>query len=272
MKIEEIKIKDIVLKDNVRTKNYDTYKMTELMNSIKQDGLLQPIGLIKDNGDYSILFGNRRLMAIKKLGRDRINAVVFENKKDADILIMNMVENMQRVDVSVIEQGRIIQRLQTMDLTLSEVSARLSIPLSRVKAINNIFLGIPKHFRNKLAFMETSASTRKGNIPVSIANHVVSLAREYRLSNDNVNYILEEVKKRELSSSHIRYFAKMLSRKIGVEEALDKLGHVVIVRLDVIVDTEELESLCKKHDLGKRQLVGKIVNGSITDKLKTIIL
>jgi ParB family chromosome partitioning protein len=107
MEVVKLKISEVVLKDNSRGQIGDD--LSELMSSIKTHGLLQPIGVIKSKRGkkYEVVYGNRRYNAVKKLGIKTIQAVILK-VNDADKLILNLVENIQRKDVPVSEQARYI--------------------------------------------------------------------------------------------------------------------------------------------------------------------
>ena len=68
MKIQEIPIKEIKILDNIR-QIIKEQEMPYLMQSIKENGLLQPIGVKADKVGYTLIWGFRRLMAYKKLAQ-----------------------------------------------------------------------------------------------------------------------------------------------------------------------------------------------------------
>ena len=83
--------------------SFDADTLAELAESIRQHGVLQPIGVRRgSNADrYEILFGERRFRAAQIAGKVDIPAVVYENLDDADAAILTALENLQRGRISI---------------------------------------------------------------------------------------------------------------------------------------------------------------------------
>ncbi|WP_243342247.1 ParB/RepB/Spo0J family partition protein [Anaerococcus sp. AGMB09787] len=110
--IQSIPINQIDPRDDQPRQNFDEEAIDSLAQSIKEYGLLNPIVLTKANGSdkYQILAGERRYRASKKLGLDKIDAIVrVYNKKDVDIL--SLIENIQREDLSAYEEALAYKKL-----------------------------------------------------------------------------------------------------------------------------------------------------------------
>ena len=93
-----------------RTK-FDEEELDELTESIKQLGIIQPITLRKlDNDRYQIISGERRVRASKSAGKTTIPAYV-RTANDQEMLLMGLVENIQRSDLDPIDIAISYQRL-----------------------------------------------------------------------------------------------------------------------------------------------------------------
>src|SRR2546426_9562501 len=109
----ELPIKDIRPNPLQPRKTVDPAALEELVSSIKQAGLLQPIVVRKaagGNGAFELIAGERRLRACQQLGWERIPAV----QRDADdrtLLTLALIENLQRDDLSPVDEGRGYDRL-----------------------------------------------------------------------------------------------------------------------------------------------------------------
>jgi len=95
--------------------NFDEAKLGELANSIKASGVIQPIVVRLGhqhilNGRYTLITGERRLMASKKAGKATIPAIVRE-VSNMQAMEMTIIENLQRADLNAMEQARAYQRL-----------------------------------------------------------------------------------------------------------------------------------------------------------------
>src|SRR5690606_21208521 len=102
LKVREIDIRAIKQGDNSRM-SYGHIEMAKLMQSMKHEGLLHPIGVRKDGNGFVVIYGNRRLLAAQKLGWKTIAATELEDTGEADELFKNLNENMHRKDVSLAE-------------------------------------------------------------------------------------------------------------------------------------------------------------------------
>lgn len=92
-------------------KDFKDDRLKDLMESIKQKGVLQPV-LVRQLGDdsFELLVGERRWRAVKTLGLDKIPAIVKETK-DSDSLEISLIENLQRDDLNPMEEAAAYKRL-----------------------------------------------------------------------------------------------------------------------------------------------------------------
>ena len=86
-------------------------ELSELANSIKQQGLIQPIVLRRVGDRYQIISGERRTRASKLAGFSTIKAQVYENLDDKVMSEWALIENIQRVDLNPVEIARSYQKL-----------------------------------------------------------------------------------------------------------------------------------------------------------------
>lgn len=108
-------------------KLFDQEALEELAASIKAHGLLQPIKVRADGtGGYMIVCGERRWRAHKLLGAETILAVV-ESLSDDDLADAAIVENLQRRNITPLEEARAFQARLDAGLTVEELAARLGI-------------------------------------------------------------------------------------------------------------------------------------------------
>jgi len=86
-------------------------EIADLAETIKQHGLLQPISLRKVGERYQIIAGERRFRACQQLGLQTISAQVHERMSDKKMAEWALIENIQRVDLSAIEEARAYHQL-----------------------------------------------------------------------------------------------------------------------------------------------------------------
>lgn len=84
--------------------------LNELCESIKESGLKQPV-LLRPKGErFEIVAGDRRFLACQKLKHENIHAFV-ENLKDKEVSILRAIENLQRANLTIIEEARVYSRM-----------------------------------------------------------------------------------------------------------------------------------------------------------------
>jgi ParB family chromosome partitioning protein len=90
--------------------SFDDDTLGELVASIDASGLLQPVIVRPRNGQYELIAGERRLRAVQQLGWQQIPAVV-RDVDDRTLLTLALIENLQRHDLSPIDEAQGYQRL-----------------------------------------------------------------------------------------------------------------------------------------------------------------
>lgn len=90
--------------------DFNREKMQELVSSIKEKGVVQPILVRKTDLGYEVIAGERRLRAVKSLGIKKIPAIVKE-VDDVNAIELGLIENIQREDLNPIEEARAYERL-----------------------------------------------------------------------------------------------------------------------------------------------------------------
>ena len=118
-------------KDQPR-KNFDPEQLAELADSVKRNGVLQPI-LVRKMGDrYQIVAGERRYQAAKLAGLDEVPVLIREISDD-EVLQLALIENLQRSDLDPIEEAMGYKALiETQGMTQEELGSILSKSRSAV--------------------------------------------------------------------------------------------------------------------------------------------
>jgi ParB family transcriptional regulator, chromosome partitioning protein len=112
--------------------NFSEAKLEELTQSIKVNGLIQPILVRRVAGRYQIVAGERRWRAAQRAGLQKIKAVI-RNIPDSKLLELALIENIQRQELNAIEEAVAYQRLiQNLGLTQDEVAQRVGKDRSSV--------------------------------------------------------------------------------------------------------------------------------------------
>ena len=125
-RIQKLFITQVTPNSDQPRKQFDLLALEELSESIREHGVLQPIIVVqKSDKTFRIVAGERRYRASQLAGLDKIPAIVrtLDELKELELAL---VENVQRVDLSALEQAASIARLQQQfSLTYAEISKKL---------------------------------------------------------------------------------------------------------------------------------------------------
>ncbi|MEN8162728.1 MAG: ParB/RepB/Spo0J family partition protein [Acidobacteriota bacterium] len=113
---------------------FETEALEELSSSIVEHGVLQPLLVSEDGpGRYLILAGERRWRAAKKAGLERIPVVIREKVDGQRELELALVENLQRRDLTALEEARAFEQLRTgRGLSQAQIAERVGVDRSTV--------------------------------------------------------------------------------------------------------------------------------------------
>ncbi len=119
-----VDVESIIVNSDQPRKHFDEDKLRELSESIAKHGILQPL-TVRKNGDlYDLLAGERRLRAAKMAGLDKVPVYILECT-DKDVLMISLLENIQRDDLNPIEEAiafkNLIQDYKCTQEELSEI-------------------------------------------------------------------------------------------------------------------------------------------------------
>ncbi len=122
--IPELPIGDIQVNPNQPRREFREQQLNELAESIKLDGIIQPLVVRKAGNTYQLVAGERRLRAAKIAGLDKV-PVVVQDIADERLLEVALVENIQREDLHPIELAQAFERLSTeLGLNHDEIGRR----------------------------------------------------------------------------------------------------------------------------------------------------
>ena len=254
-----LNISDIKPNQHQPRSYFDDNSINELADSIKAQGLLMPILVKKDNSTnnkkFIIIAGERRWRACKSLKMKTINAIVIKNTSEKSDALAAIIENVQREDLSVLEEAiaydKLIKnyKMKHEDIAKSTGKSRSYITnLLRILSLNE---GVKKLLNEKkISFGHARALLNAPNQLV-LANKVITDNMSVRQledflraggNKDKKNTLPE--KRLNLKDANIVDYEKYLSLKLGYKvEIKDKEGKgYLLVRyknleqLDAIID------------------------------------
>ncbi|MDU3831798.1 ParB/RepB/Spo0J family partition protein [Gemella haemolysans] len=220
-KIVEIAL-DEIKKNPYQPRTYfNEEKLNELKESIEKNGLLQPIIVKKAVKGYYIIAGERRYRAFELLDRKEIPAIIKE-MTDEEMMVFAVLENLQREDLSALEESESYKNLMDkMSLTQEELAKKLG--KSRPYIANSLrLLKLPTEIKNKL---------EQGVISTAHARTLLSLKTKKAMEEVCVLVVERKMSVRELEE----YVAKLLKpREVKKTKAKD-------------IFIEEQENILKKR-------------------------
>jgi ParB family transcriptional regulator, chromosome partitioning protein len=222
--------------------NFDEEKLEELAASIKASGVVQPIVVrlgvkFKEDGRYTLITGERRLMASKKAGKATIPAIVRE-VSNVQAMEMTIIENLQRADLNPMEQARAYARL-SKDFHMDQGQMADRTGKSRT-SVNNFLrlLKLPEYVQQNLESGSLSFGHAKALLALESEASIAGAAKKVLALNLSVrateNYVLgllnpeskaKEAKPVVVQDANVREAQDQLRRTLGLRVTIeDKQG------------------------------------------------
>jgi ParB family chromosome partitioning protein len=257
--LKNIPISDILVLENIRSR-LDLDDLTSLMMSLKQNGLLQPVGVYKkrDSNKYILNWGHRRFEAANKLGWKTIPAMVSNIELSEDeFLILNAIENLQRKDNSPVEFGRICARLkEDFNLSVSEIAARLSVPKGKVTRAIEIYSKVPKELQHIIGY-RIGGAIPTGKVSATTANEILRL----HLTQEVTTNLFNEARRNELGVKDIRLIGIMIQSGSSLQDALEEHQKYKLKTAFLAVNKKKWKSIEDSQDITFTDFLRKLVKG-----------
>lgn len=236
----EVKVSDVVPCSFQPRTEFDREALESLAQSIKEKGVLQPLLVRKKNDKYEIIAGERRWRAAQLAGLNEV-PVIVKDLNDSETLEIALIENLQRENLSAIEEAEGLNRLMNEYAYTQEVIGKV-IGKSRSYIANTLrLLGLPEEIKQQVKENKLSAGHARALIG---CENAVELA-------DKI--IKEGLSVREAEALAVN------SKGINVKNIMPKQPKPVDRDLEkIMADLEEKLKLKVKINAGKK---GK---GSIT--------
>lgn len=236
--------------------------LTDLVDSIREQGILEPLVVAKTPAGFQIIAGERRWRAAKILGLQKVPVVVIETTPQG-MLEMSIVENVQREDLNPIERALAYKRLiDEFGLSTNEVSKRVG---KSAPAVSNTIrlLSLPDAIKDALVAGVITEGHVRPLISLGDTKLMLDLFKKILRENSTVRQTEEmarhakgEIEKREPRTQNDRLWipeldvmAQEIEKKHGVKTTFFQTRGlariVIVVRGDPEVTTEKLKDLHK---------------------------
>jgi ParB family chromosome partitioning protein len=175
-----VDLEKIIVNKAQPRKIFKEKELLELAESIKENGIIQPIVVVEKDNKFEIIAGERRYRASKLAGLSKV-PVILKKATKKDILVMSIIENVQRSDLNCVEEAlAYFQLMNEFELTQEEVAKKIGKERSTIANFLRI-LKLPKDVivllqKEQLSFGHAKILVSIGNDDLvrRLANEVVS--------------------------------------------------------------------------------------------------
>ena len=223
-KIYYIPIEDIIPNRFQPRLAFDEKELNELANSIIKYGVIQPIVLRNIGDKYEIIAGERRYKASCLAGLKKVPAII-NNTDDNTSAEIALLENLQRKNLSVIEEAQSYKKLMDRGFTQEEIASKLGVSQSSI-ANKMRLLNLPKDVQNALLYNRISErharsllSLPDADMQRNLLNKIVSEKLTVKQTEEEISAILNRNKEQEPLPEDIQRFLK-IEPKTESKEAL----------------------------------------------------
>jgi ParB family chromosome partitioning protein len=223
-------------------KRFDDDKLKELAESIRADGVLQPVVVRRKGSAYELVMGERRLQAARLAGLPTI-PVVVRDVRDADALRLAIVENVQRENLNAIEEATAFRRLIT-EFGLSQADLAGLVGKDRSSVANTLrLLNLPEDVQRMIEEGALTGGHARALLSLPTQKEQLALARRIVEQNLSVRQVeaevgLTRVKKSTQARRHKekpayladleKAFAQHLGTRVVIEEKRGGKGRIQI--------------------------------------------
>lgn len=175
--VRKIPVQAIVANPHQPRKSFSDNELAELVGSIREHGLLQPLMVRPAGGGrYELVAGERRLRSVQRLGWEEVPVVVREVEDEA-LLVLALVENLQREELNPIEEAEGYRVLaEQFGFTQEEISQAVGKERSTVANLLRL-LKLPPSIRKLVEAGELSMGHARALLSVEDPVHAADLAR-----------------------------------------------------------------------------------------------
>jgi len=224
----KVSIKDINRNKLQPRKHFDKDSLEELTNSIKKQGVIQPIVVRPDKsseGKYEIVAGERRWLASQNAGLHEVPVVIL-NIDDVKSLEFAIVENVQRQDLNPIEEARGYQRLID-DFSYNQEKLSQFIGKSRSYIANSLrLLSLPEEVLVMVSQGDLSAGHARPLIGLNNAFDIAKKIIQKKLSVRQSEILVRQFKNKKFKlvskkDPNILDLQKILEEKVGLTVSIN---------------------------------------------------
>jgi len=248
---------DEISPNHLQPRNYfDDKKLNELMTSIKEHGVLQPVVVQKVDSGFELIVGERRWRASKKLGLKKIPAIIRE-VNDEQSLEIAIIENIHRQDLNPIEEAEAYARLSN-EFALTQEMVAEKVGKSRAAVANILrLLKLSRNIKEDLISEKISMGHARALLGLeeskqmeTLRNEIIKQDLTVRQTESRVNKLKKGVLDKQITQKvnkdiFTKDLEKDLARRLGTKVNIlpKKNGGKLIVAYYSDDDLERIQML-----------------------------
>jgi len=259
--VQMIPINEIVANPYQPRKTFEPAKLAELADSIKLQGIIQPLVLIKTSDGYEILVGERRYRASLIAGMREVPAIVRGEMSDRVKLELALIENVQREDLNSIEEARAYARLaEEFSLTQEQIAKKVGKSRPAIANIMRL-LNLPAQIQRAVIEGKLAEGHARALLPLEDRKEEQMEVFEW-IVRDGVTVRDVENKVRELKNLPLKPYIRQASKgkdadpevrqmedslraKLGTKVRLQKTGNSGKIMIE-FYSQDELQKIIEK--------------------------
>lgn len=247
----EIKVTEVGLNPEQPRQHINHKELENLVRSVKQHGVLQPIIVTEKEGGYELVAGERRLRAAKIAGLATVPAIA-RRASDLEKLELALIENIQRADLNPIERAAAYDKL-VKEFGLTQEQAAEKMGISRPSFANTVrLLGLPAEIQKALADGKISEGHAKVILSLPEEKEQMKYFRDATENRLSVRSLESEVgggkpakKRRSAYDPQLRDWEASLQEALNTRVMINMRGERGKVTID-FYSPEELGGIVKK--------------------------
>jgi len=240
----DVDVDQILPNEHQPRHRFEDARLDELAQSIKSNGMIQPIVVRKVDGGYRIIAGERRWRAAQRAGLTRVPVVIKDVAvgDDAQLLEMALIENIQREDLNPIDQAAAYERLSA-EFSMTQEAIAAAVGKDRSSVANHMrLLKLPQEVRAEVAGGRLSMGHARALLAIADEGAQRQVAREVIARNLSVRETEAMVKRlgREPSGPrtpavadvHTRAAEEKLRMTLGTRVRIRRKGKAGRIEID----------------------------------------
>ncbi|MEE8359592.1 MAG: ParB/RepB/Spo0J family partition protein, partial [Candidatus Omnitrophota bacterium] len=231
--------------------DFNQAKLNELISSIKEKGVVQPILIRPSDNSYELIAGERRLRACRSLGLTQIPAVIRE-VDDLNAMEISLIENIQRQELSPIEEALAYQRLID-DFAFTQDKTGQAVGKDRATVANSLrLLTLPKEVQSYISQELLSAGHAKVILSAESQDARIGLAKKVIKKGLSVRALEDLMRKKKATKgkgvaldNDMRMVEEMIQERLGTKVKIVRGKKRGTIQIEYYSD-EDLDRILRK--------------------------